>query len=87
MCDYLDPERKYIEHIYHTEYVTPTSKKDIYGNTIKVKDLRIISRDLSQVVLVDNHAHSYGFQIENGIPIIDYWGDDDFELKELEKYL
>lgn len=62
------------------DYVHTTTKKDIYGNTIKIKDLRVVNRDLSQVVLIDNHAYSYAFQIENGIPILDYLGHDDNEL-------
>ncbi len=49
-----------------------------------IKDLRIINRSLSDMVLVDNAAYSYYFQLENGIPIIPYYhGDVDFELKEL----
>ncbi len=39
-----------------------------------IKDLRVIgNRNLSDVLLVDNAAYSYGFQIENGIPIIPYY--------------
>ena len=53
-----------------------------------MKDLRIIDRDLSEVVLVDNAAYSYVFQKENGIPIIPYYeGKNDYELKALEGYL
>jgi len=40
------------------------------------------------MILVDNAAYSYYFQLENGIPIIPYYqGSIDFELKELERYL
>jgi CTD small phosphatase-like protein 2 len=53
-----------------------------------VKDLRVINRDLSQTVLIDNAAYSYAFQIDNGIPIIPYYeGKVDFELKALQTYL
>lgn len=39
---------------------------------------------MSQIILVDNAAYSYFFQLENGIPIISYYqGSLDFELKEL----
>ena len=49
-----------------------------------IKDLRIINREMSQIILVDNAAYSYFFQLENGIPIISYYqGSLDFELKEL----
>jgi CTD small phosphatase-like protein 2 len=52
-----------------------------------VKDLRIINRDLSQILLVDNAAYSYAYQIDNAIPIIPYYeGKNDFELKALQTY-
>lgn len=39
-----------------------------------IKDLRVIAgRDLKDVVLVDNAAYSFGFQLDNGIPIIPYY--------------
>ena len=53
-----------------------------------VKDLRVIDRDLSQMVLVDNAAYSYIYQMDNGIPIIPYYhGDQDYELQVLQKYI
>jgi CTD small phosphatase-like protein 2 len=53
-----------------------------------IKDLRIINRSLSEMVLIDNAAYSYSFQLENGIPILPYYeGSNDFELKSLEAYL
>lgn len=40
------------------------------------------------MVLVDNAAYSYAFQIENGIPIIPYYqGQADYELQALVAYL
>lgn len=33
----------------------------------------MLGRDLKNVVLVDNAAYSFGFQISNGIPIIPYY--------------
>lgn len=53
-----------------------------------VKDLRVIDRPPEDLVLVDNAAYSYAFQIENGIPIIPYYeGKVDYELKALQEYL
>lgn len=37
-----------------------------------IKDLRVINRNLKDLVLVDNAAYSYAFQLDNGIPIIPY---------------
>jgi len=40
------------------------------------------------MVLVDNAAYSYCFQLDNGIPIIPYYhGKTDFELKALQEYI
>ena len=53
-----------------------------------MKDLRILDRDLSKVVLVDNAPYSYLFQKDNGVPIIPYYsGEEDYELKALSQYL
>lgn len=53
-----------------------------------VKDLRVLGRDLKDVVLVDNAAYSYAFQLDNGIPILPYYhGSQDYELNALEKYV
>ena len=52
------------------------------------KDLRVLNRELSQTVLVDNAAYSYAAQPDNGIPILPYYhGKADYELKALERYL
>lgn len=58
-------------------------------NGFFIKDLRIVkNKDLKQMVLVDNLAHSFGFQIDNGIPILEWHNDKtDTELKNLMPYL
>lgn len=44
-----------------------------------IKDLRIFNIPLSDVVLIDNAAYSYFFQLDNGIPIIPYYhGENDY---------
>lgn len=53
-----------------------------------MKDLRILGRDLRRVVLVDNAAYSYVFQVDNGVPITSYFeGEEDCELEALKDYL
>lgn len=58
-------------------------------NGFFIKDLRIIAnKHLKDMLIVDNLAHSFGFQIENGIPILEYHNDpNDCELKHLIDYL
>lgn len=54
-----------------------------------IKDLRIIqNREMCDVVIVDNAVYSFGFQLDNGIPIIPYYDDpEDEELYHLIPYL
>jgi TFIIF-interacting CTD phosphatase-like protein len=41
-----------------------------------IKDLRVIKgRSLENVLLVDNAAYSYVYQLENGVPIIPFYED------------
>ena len=40
------------------------------------------------MILVDNAAYSYAFQLDNAIPILPYYkGKNDFELKALQGYI
>ena len=54
-----------------------------------IKDLRIIkNRELSDMVIVDNAVYSFGFQLDNGIPILPFYKDPkDEELVHLTYYL
>lgn len=41
---------------------------------IYIKDLRIFAnRNIDDIVIVDNAVYSFGYQIENGIPIIPFY--------------
>lgn len=56
---------------------------------IYIKDLRIIkNRDLKDLLIVDNAVYSFGYQLDNGIPIIPYYEDkeNDEELMHLIYY-
>lgn len=54
-----------------------------------IKDLRIIrNRNLEDMVIVDNAVYSFGFQLDNGVPIIPFYNNkDDEELHHLIFYL
>lgn len=78
----IDPDNSLFDLRLFREqcYATP---KDIY-----VKDLRILNRDLSKTIIVDNSAYSFGFQPENGVLVLPFKGErDDSELLMLGEYL
>jgi TFIIF-interacting CTD phosphatases, including NLI-interacting factor len=79
----LDPQRKYISYILDRNFCLETK------NGFYIKDLRIIkNRQLKNMIIVDNLVHSFGFQIDNGIPILEWTGNkQDEELRYLMDYL
>ena len=82
VLDYLDPTGELI----HARFFRDNC---INMGGIYIKDLRIFSnRKLSDMVIVDNAAYSFAYQIDNGIPIIS-WHDDreDKEMLNLIDYL
>ena len=83
VLDFLDPENKLIQHRLFRESCVQT-EEGLY-----VKDLRVFAnRNLKDLVLVDNAVYSFGYQIENGIPIAPYYyHKSDVELKMLVPYL
>jgi Dullard-like phosphatase family protein len=83
IIDYLDPEGTYFPHRFYRESCWLTSEN------VYVKDLRIFHQwDLKDIILVDNAVYSFGFQLDNGIPIFPYIkGKDDMQLMYLKEYL
>lgn len=68
--------RLFREHCYLTD------------NNLFIKDLRVINRNLEDVILVDDCAYSFGFQLDNGVPIVPFTGDrQDIELSLLTDYI
>jgi len=83
VLDYLDPEGKYIHHrLFRDSCVT--TEEGLY-----IKDLRVFAnRNLKDMVLVDNAVYSFGYQLDNGVPIAPfYYHKSDTELKSLVPYL
>jgi len=79
----LDPESKYINQILSRNHCLMTK------NGFFIKDLRMIeNRKLKDVLLLDNYVHSFAFNVENGIPILEWRGDkQDDELMHMLVYL
>lgn len=70
VIDHIDPTKKLISHRLFREHCFETE------SGMYIKDLRIIgNRDLSQLVLVDNAAYSYYFQLDNGVPVVPFFNN------------
>ena len=81
ILDIIDPGHKLIQARFYRDSC-------IQQHGLYVKDLRIFQKPLSDIAIVDNRILSFGFQLENGIPIIDFtWNQDDQELIDLSNYL
>lgn len=80
---YLNQKKKTIHGVLHRKNCMETQ------NGFFIKDLRIISnRELKDIVMVDNLVHSFGLQLRNGVPILEYLDNsEDCEFIGLQKFL
>ena len=83
VLNYLDPENQYISHRLFREHCIQTEEG------IFIKDLRVLeNRNMDEMLIVDNAAYSFGFQIDNGVPILPFYDNkEDRELLSLRNYL
>ena len=81
---------KYAEPLYNKlDHQKVTSKllyreHCTYHNGLFVKDMALLGRPLSDVIIVDNSPNSYLFQPENAMPSINWYDDkNDTELRDM----
>ena len=82
VLDYLDPNKTLIQHrLYRDSWLqTPEG--------IYIKDLRILNRRMENMMIVDNAVYSFGFKMDNGIPIVPFYDDpSDEELHHIAFYM
>ena len=74
----IDPNLEYIKFRLFRKHSI------IKDNDIKIKDLSLLGRDLSKIIIIDNSAKNYKLQQDNGLPITSWKGDvNDTALKNL----
>lgn len=74
----LDHE-KVTSHLLYREHCTFYSE-----NSVFVKDLSLLGRDLKDCIIVDNSPNSYLFQPENALPCQSWYDDKrDNELEDI----
>ncbi|CAI2359926.1 unnamed protein product [Moneuplotes crassus] len=83
VLDFLDPQKELIKKRLYRDSCYET-EEGVY-----IKDLRIFAnRNLKDLIIVDNAVYSFGFQLNNGIPIIPFYDDqNDEELFHLVPFL
>ena len=83
ILDHIDPENKmFKKRLYRSDC--------IQIDNFFIKDLDIIlDRDPENIVIVDNSILSFAFNLDNGVPINSFMGneDDDKELLYLYSFL
>jgi len=68
VLDYQDTHSQYISYRLFRDYCVAT-EEGMY-----IKDMRIFTnRNLKDMVIGDNIMYSFGYQLENGIPIVPFY--------------
>ena len=85
----IDPEHKYFKYLLcRHNCVSISFNKDNKNEIYYVKDLRVFDIPMEKIVIVDNSILSFVYQINNGIPILPFYSNEnDNELQNLLVYL
>eukprot|EP01127_Copromyxa_protea_P017545 TRINITY_DN5362_c0_g1_i2.p1 TRINITY_DN5362_c0_g1~~TRINITY_DN5362_c0_g1_i2.p1 ORF type:complete len:169 (+),score=19.54 TRINITY_DN5362_c0_g1_i2:730-1236(+) len=77
LLDILDPDHTYFDFRLFRDSC-------MLVNDNYIKELDALGRDMSTVLMVDNSPHVFGYQLDNGVPIADWFDDpNDTKLYEL----
>ncbi len=83
ILDYFDPEHTLIHHRFYRDHciVTPEG--------IHIKHLGVLgNRELKNIVIIDNAVYSFGYHLDNGIPMVPFYDNKlDKELVLLMQYI
>ena len=78
----IENDKKYFDFKFYKDHCV------LYKNNL-IKDLTLIGRDLSKIIIVDNNETCFELNKENGIKISSFYGDNNdnklFELKNILK--
>ena len=76
VLDFMDPSNKYFKYRL---YRNNCSLVDVDGAKFYVKDLDIFDEhyNLKDIIIIDNSALSFIYHLENGIPIVPYYHEDE----------
>lgn len=83
VLDFLDPKKELFQYRLYRDSCTQVD------GGVYVKDLNIFkNRQLKNLTIIDNSVYSFGFQLDNGVPIVPFYDDPlDEELHHLKFYL
>ena len=78
----IENDKKYFDYKFYKDHCV------LYKNNL-IKDVTLIGRDLSKIIIVDNNETCFELNKENGIKISSFYGDNNdnklFELKNILK--